>query len=156
MSDTTADHLTEASPKVNFYLLSSSEQTGFLHFVCRLTEKALQRNNYVYIYCPFPATAATLDSLLYSFRADSFLPHCQLAKPLSEEDYNKPEFPIYLGNEHNSVPAAWLVINLSDRVYASASHIIEIVPNDSSQKKSARQKFTRYRELGYELKTHNV
>lgn len=155
MSDTTAD-LTEASAKVNFYLLSSSDQTECLHFVCRLTEKALQRNNYLYIHCPVPATAATLDSLLYSFRADSFLPHRQLVKPLPEEDYTSPEFPIYLGNEQSSVPAAWLVINLSDRVYASASQIIEIVPNDDAQKKSARQKFTRYRELGYKLNTYNV
>lgn len=58
-----------------FYILNSQTIAARLHFVCRLCEKAMAARQHTAVLCADEAMAAQLNALLWSFRAESFIPH---------------------------------------------------------------------------------
>jgi DNA polymerase III subunit chi len=144
------------APAVDFYLLPSAKQTALLNFVCRLSEKALNRGANIYINCQQPALAEQLDELLYSFRPDSFLPHIRILSPPDTTTFTHTLFPVLIGGEQYQTPDNWFVINLADEYYPAASRVAEIVANEESARSQSRQKFTQYKQQGFELRTHKL
>src|SRR5690554_6973133 len=61
--------------RIDFYILNSPSPDARLQYACRLAHKAWQQSRHVYLHCADEAEASRLDDLLWSFRADSFLPH---------------------------------------------------------------------------------
>lgn len=74
-------------PEVWFYHLTQQPLTGVLP---SLLEKATQRGWRVVVETPSPDRVRALDDLLWSWSADSFLPHG------SERDGDAPDQPIWL------------------------------------------------------------
>ena len=144
------------APVIDFYLLPSADESGMLVFICKLAEKASHRGNYVFIHCPQPALANQLDECLYSFRPDSFLPHCQIKPPLHAATFNQPTHPLLISSAQHPLPARWLAINMHDHCYEGAERIAELVINDASAKTISRQKFSWYKQQGFELRTHKI
>ena len=61
--------------QVSFYTLSSADQESRRQFACRLAEKAIHLGHRVFIQVDSPEHARQIDSLLWQFKATSFLPH---------------------------------------------------------------------------------
>lgn len=139
--------------RVDFYLLSSSEQQAKMLLACRLLEKAYRHNHRVFVYCNNQQQAEALDELLWTFKDDSFIPH-----NLQGEG---PEPPPAVQIGHNQEPRGFndILLNLSDQVpafYQKFKRVMELVANDDAAKEQSRQHFREYRSKQCELHTHQI
>ena len=99
-------------------------------------------------------TLQKIDALLWTFRADSFVPHKVLG---SSPGALEP--PVTIGCD--SLPSAEydLLINLADTVpdgEASFPRIAEVVSSDDACRSLSRQRFIDYRGQGHTLDTHKL
>jgi DNA polymerase-3 subunit chi len=139
--------------RTDFYLLSTENLEERDHFACRLVEKAFLAQHTLYIATDTNEQASAFDQLLWTFRADSFIPHsltshCQSAKVT----------PILIGDAQTT-PSSEMWIHLSTQLppaQLQCQRLIEIIPKIPALQEMARQRFRHYRELGYTLQTHNV
>lgn len=101
------------------------------------------------IKCPDAATMNLLDKALWSYRADSFLPHG------TEKDTDPEKQPIYLTLSDENTNAADLLVlvngvsseNVSD--YNLCCEVFDGLEQDVVQKN--REKWMAYKNAGYEL-----
>lgn len=137
--------------KVDFYNLTDGELLARDHFACRLAEQAFRAGTRVYLHTRDAAHSAELDTLLWTFRDSSFVPHNLLG---SGSAVNTVE----IGHgeqcgDHNGV-----LINLSDSIPAFFSRfeeVKEILVDDEDHKARGREHWRFYRDHGYPLK-HNT
>lgn len=135
--------------RVDFYVLSHAGEISRWRFACRLADKAYKLDNSIYILAPDAAAAERLDELLWTWHDGSFLPH-ELAP-------GKSGAPVTIG----SVPAgpADLLINLSDDIPEGIDtfpRVAEIVTSDEETRRAGRMRFSRYRDEGHTLETHDL
>ena len=62
--------------QVDFYILGDNSRRNINQMVCRLCEKALSNKMQVFIYTRTEQQARELDEELWTFKSDSFIPHC--------------------------------------------------------------------------------
>ncbi|ENA36950.1 MULTISPECIES: DNA polymerase III subunit chi [Pseudomonas] len=137
--------------RVDFYVLPSDDPDARLTFACRLAEKAWRQQMQTYIHCADEAQRSQLDERLWDFRPDSFLPH-----DFAED---KPDSPVLLGIDTQQERTGELLINLDTRIpafFAGFSRIAELVIEEASIRKAARENFRFYRERGYALQDHRL
>lgn len=138
--------------KIDFYVLEDTSYQQALIKACQLIETAYGNGQTVYIHVPSQEEAARLDTFLWTFRDDSFIPH-QLH---DKTDTNPP--PVQIGHT-DSPPIADILINLSKdapTTYQKFPHLIEIVFSDPSVQQLARDRYRQYREQGCEITTHKI
>jgi DNA polymerase III subunit chi len=134
--------------KVDFYLLSGSAQALRLDYACRLAHKAWSKGHQVYLHCMDGAQATALDKLMWSFRADLFLPHGQ-----------GTDEQVTCGWGDDPGPHHDLLINLTDATpgfFSRFTRLAEIVIEEDSVRVPARERFRFYRERGYPLNSHSI
>lgn len=139
--------------QVDFYVLAAADENSRRQFACRLAEKAYRLEHSVRILAADRETAEQLDKLLWTWRAGSFVPHEVLERGAV------PQAPVTISYVDGEEAGSDLLINLSDAVPGAAGdfpRIAEIVTSDEAQRRLGRQRFTRYREQGYTLKTHKL
>ena len=136
---------------IDFYVLNSDQTQARLQFACRLAYKAWEQNRQVYLHCTNEAEAEQLDGLLWSFRADSFLPHA-----LHPE---QPNEAVVCGWGEDPTPHHDLLINLSNdtpEFFSRFNRLAEILVEHDPILTPARERFRFYRKRGYPLKTHQI
>ncbi|QJD60415.1 DNA polymerase III subunit chi [Pseudomonas sp. gcc21] len=137
--------------RIDFYLLSSDQPSARLEYACRLAHKAWGKGHKVYLHCASEEQAGELDALLWSFRADSFVPHGL------HSDY--PDEPVVCGYSEDPSPHHDLLINVTDATppfFSRFSRLAEIIVEDDSVRVPARDRFRFYRERGYPLNSHPI
>ena len=139
--------------QVDFYLIAGAQPRDRHRFVCRLSEKAYRQGHQIYIHTGSAEESQQLDDLLWTFSAESFVPHATLES--DEADLS----PILIG--HTTEPEAHhdTLINLTDQVPAAFSRfdrLVELVSQDEGQRTQARDRFKFYRERGYQPNTHDL
>lgn len=137
--------------RIDFYLLSEHDETARQFFACRLAEKAWQLNNRLLIHTADSTAGYAVDTMLWDFKAESFLPHATL--PASQQT------PIHIGWNDNTSPHHDLLINLSNTVpsfFSQFARVIEIVTQNEQQLATSRQRFRFYQERGYEIKINDM
>jgi len=140
--------------RVDFYLLSGSATSGREKLACRLTEKAWKLKHKIYLHSDSEAESRQLDKLLWSFRAESFVPHNLLE--------NAPETlaPVLLGNtEEPSLADHDILINLSTKVptfFSRFERLVEIINEDETIRNAGRDRYRFYQQRGYTLNTHKI
>jgi DNA polymerase-3 subunit chi len=140
--------------KVDFYILKSSGNSYRNRFACRLTEKAFRLNYSILIKTPNQKVSNEIDTLLWTFRHESFLPH-----EIADDNTSKTESPITVSHSKNNPIAADLLINLSEAIpkeHKKFSRIAEIVISDDEDIKKSRQRYIEYRETGHTIKHHKI
>ena len=140
--------------KVDFYILKSSGNSYRNHFACRLTEKAFRLNYSILIKTPNQKVSNEIDTLLWTFRHESFLPH-----EIVDDNTSKTESPITVSHSKKNPIAADLLINLSEAMpkeHKEFSRIAEIVISDDEAIKKSRQRYIEYRETGHTIKHHKI
>ncbi|HDZ55969.1 MAG TPA: DNA polymerase III subunit chi [Pseudomonas xinjiangensis] len=137
--------------RVDFYLLTSDQLNTRLDYACRLAHKAWAKGHRVYLHCSDAGQAEDLDRLLWSFKADSFLPHALHA--------DRPEEAVVCGAGIDPAPHHDLLINLANETptfFSRFSRLAEIVVEDDIVRVPARERFRFYRERGYPLNSHQI
>lgn len=136
---------------VMFYILED-EALSLSHYACLQAAHFYRQKQKVFIYTQDQHQAHTIDEQLWSFDADSFVPHNL-----------KGEGPHY----GSAVEISWqnptdrrpVLINLSQTVPNFANkfaHIVDFVPTDEVLKQQARDRFRTCRQLGFTVDTKKI
>jgi DNA polymerase III subunit chi len=150
--------------RVDFYVLKSSTAKQRWTFACRLTEKAYLRDLKVVLLSESDADAEALDELLWTFNERAFVPH-ELRKgapatggAASAAGAARPA-PVLLTQDPDSIEAADLLVNLSDRLPARLerfARIAEIMDGDAERRTKGRERFKAYRDMKLPVETHQL
>ncbi len=144
--------MSDAEPRIDFYVLAGAEDQHRLHFACRLIEKAYRLEHQVVALTQDAHAAASFDELLWTFRDGSFVPHELLGT-------DNPASPVCIGHLQEEAAGGDLLVNLSGEVPSSFEgfkRVAEIVGGSETEKQAGRQRFSFYRDNGYPPTTHNV
>ena len=123
------------SIQVDFYLLSEDNPDALLVLACRLLEKAYHQKLDAWVWCHNDTDAAALDSRLWTFKEESFVPHARYDEVLSEHT------PITIATDYPSHCTAPLLLNLSSKIVQpqpNLERILEIVPPTEIEKEQSR------------------
>ena len=139
--------------RIDFYVLKGKQEHDRQVFACRLAEKAYKLGNQVYIHTRSAEQQQQMNDILWSFRADSFVPHQII------DDNDTSHCPVLIG--HNVKPPRLmdLLINLDDEqpmFFSQFERLAEIIDDAETTKLAGRQRFQFYKQRGYELNTHQL
>ena len=139
---------------VLFHHFESIERKDFLIYVCKLIEKGYKQNiNPIFIKTDTQTQAEELDKLLWTFRQESYIPHT-----LVDQDSNNTQ-PVQIGWIDNEIEDAEAIINLSDGMPDISKHlkkIHEIIVNIDERKEKARERWKKYKSIGFNIKAYKV
>lgn len=136
--------------KVNFYLLKQHSPQSRIALVCRLCEQLQKQGRAVHILAEDEDAARELDTLLWQYTPESFLPHA-----LASESNSSGLTLCWPAME----PAEGTLLNLTDSIpahHASLQSIAEFVINDDAAKALGREKWNTYKQSGHELQHHQL
>ena len=141
--------------RVDFYILSEEGPDARLRYACRLAERAVEQGCHVYMQTAANSEMQRLDDMLWTFNDRSFLPH----EVFNGQPASHARVMIMLGTDAGPESHRQLLINLTDAMPADVKiheRIAEIVDVDPERKRSARERYKQYRELGCTLESHNI
>jgi len=136
---------------VGFYVVHTAAAGERLQVAARLTDKAFRQGHRIFINAADREQALELDTLLWSFRPSSFIPHGLLG-----EDHSAT-VAIGWGQEpddHND-----LLINLQLQVppfFSRFRRVAEVVTQEPASLQALRQSWRFYQERGYQLEKHDI
>ena len=139
--------------KASFYLLSQDKPLDQYLFACRLCEKILSQKLQAYIHMQTEKLAHYMDDLLWSYRPESFLPHCLIDADIDEEAR------IIIGYADNYQDKADVLINFGQVLPPDPENfqrIVEIISSEESSRALGRQRWQAYKEAGFDLEKHEV
>ena len=141
-------------PKVNFYILSSQSEQGRQAFACKLAEKAFRLGFKTTILTDTLEQAERLDRLLWTFRANSFVPH-----EIYQENKPHPANAVIISAQQ--APQGWqhTLINLSSHfpeMLEQSEQVFELLDNDESHKQAGRERYRQYQALKIDINTHKI
>ena len=124
---------------------------------CRLAAKAFSRNMLTHIHTPGGNEAAQVDTLLWTFRDGSFVPHCVADDPIAHDP--AAGMSVVIGHGHEPAERCELLINLAPdvpRFFSRVARVAEIIDADPERRAAGRDRFKFYRDRGYPVDTHNL
>lgn len=139
--------------RVDFYLLKDDKPNAMWLVACRLLEKAHASALRVFVCCKTKEDAVLLDSLLWTYKAESFIPHALYGEELASRS------PIEIGIEYREDCDAELILNLTPNLpifSKNLQRIMEIVPADDEAKEICREHYRAYRAQAFALHTHDI
>ncbi len=138
--------------QVDFYVLEGNQAKSRLRFACRLADKAYRLGHRVYIHTASPEQTRELDTLLWTFQQNSFVPHCTVQ--------DAGDTPSQVLISHDAEPdASQVLINLAADVplfFSRFERVAELVNADNTVRQQGRSRYGFYKERGYPLRTHEI
>ncbi len=131
--------------RVEFYVLPSTAAESRLRMACQLAGKAWKAGLPVFLRGADSMQCAELDRLLWSFRAESFIPH-----GLYEDDQ---QAPVVIGLDQQPSQTGGVLLNLHPQLsphLRQFSRVIEIVNQEPALLAQCRDNFRQYRQLGHD------
>ena len=146
--------------QIDFYIITGDSDVSRLRLACRITEKAVNHGQQVYLNSATEADARKLDELLWTFSQGSFIPH----RVVSETLEDTPDEPVLIGfqggADSEGASENWdFMINLATEVpehFSRYVRVAEVVDANPQRREEGRERYRFYRDRGYELKTHKV
>ncbi len=138
---------------IDFYILEKASFPQALLHACQLVNEAYAAQETLYIHTSTQTEAEHIDTLLWTYQDDSFIPH----KLYDPGDSTPP--PVQIGFDLTPLKPANILLNLTREIpafYSQYSRMIEIVFSDPLVQQLARDRFRQYRDLGHELTTHKI
>ena len=148
---------TSAPPCVDFYLLDSDDRAHTLQFACRLTEKAYGLGNSILLRADNIVEAETLDTLLWTFKQESFVPHELLIDSTVDPSTSNERVVISAAVEPEV--DAKVLINLANAMPSEPTHwsrIAEVINANKRIRQHARERYNQYRIHGMSMRTHHL
>lgn len=118
--------------------------------------RAFEQRQPVVIYVPHAETAESVDRLLWTRPALTFLPHCRTSDPLAAETL------VLIAQNLDAVPHSnygHCLLNLSDDLtpdFSKFKEVVEIVSASGPDRQPARDRFKFYREQGHSLENKAI
>ena len=135
--------------RIDFYQIESKEPP--LSFTCRLIERIYRLGHRIYVHTAGDEEARMLDDLLWTWRADRFIPHCLCTEP--------HDAPVRIGHDDEPSGEEHVLVNISGRVpdfFSRFERVAEVVPLDEGSRTSARANYKFYKDRGYPLDYHEM
>lgn len=133
--------------RIEFYVLSSATPGDRLRAACQLALKAWSAGFPVFLRGSDMAQCEELDTLLWQFKAERFVPH--------DLHRDAPLSPVTLGVDEVPSQEQGVLINLGSSLSPHVerfSRIIEIVNQEPALLEACRENFRSYRQRGYDPK----
>ncbi len=137
--------------RVDFYILSDG--TSIDRFACNIAAKAWSKGNRVHIHTQSEQMAENIDSLLWTYRDISFVPHEIFFGEVSQETL------VTIGFSEQYPESTQVIINLDNDIpdfVNNFDRIIEIAGGNESTKQLARQRYRKYKDDNYEIHDHKI
>ena len=116
-------------------------------------EKAYKLGKQIYIHTESAEQMQQMDDLLWKFREGSFIPH-------HDQDHTpRIKTPVTIGYSKDIDLEADVLVNLGQDIpsfFSQFERVAELVNEDPDFKSQARDRYTFYRDRGYELNTHKL
>jgi len=139
--------------RIDYYILSTQSTKERLLLACRIVEKAFKKGHQVYVHAEDEQTATQMDRALWSFRADSFIPHNRLG-----ENSEAPA-AVEVGSEQQPERHHDVLINLSNKIpdfFSRFNRVAEIVSQQPEILEASRINYGFYRDRGYPMHNHDL
>ena len=139
--------------RISFYVLKGQQENERQVFACRLAEKAYKLGKHVYIHTQNSQQSEIINQTLWSFRADSFVPH-QL-----NDGQESDGCPVLIGHDGKPPRLMDLLINLDATqplFFSQFERMAELINDDEDIKLAGRERFQFYRQRGYDLETFRI
>ena len=138
--------------QVDFYLLTTSDRESTWKFAARLIEKIYRLKHRIQIQLT-PAELELFNQHLWSYRAESFLPH-----DIANAD--NANLPVLLHTQDTLLPNHEILVNFSEQIIENPpqtlKRIVEIVSQNEQDLTQSRQRYRAYQTKGFKLKIHHV
>ena len=131
--------------KVDFYTGVDDK----LRTACQLCHKAMQNGLRVLLHTPDEDTAKTLDKLLWQYPVTAFMPHCR------NDESTTTEMPVVVDHRGEIFPHNEVLISLHTLClpfFSRFERVLEIVSQDTDDARLGRERFSFYRDRGYEMR----
>lgn len=139
--------------KANFYLLKQDSEQARRLLACRLAEQQLKQGQRICILTDSAEAAQELDQLLWSYSAESFVPHARV------DAAEAAAVPVTIGVGSEAPAGTTCILNLGSEAplnQPTLTAIAEFVLNDAESKARSRARWNLYKQLGYELQHHQL
>lgn len=139
--------------RIDFYVLKNQDSSAWEQFACRLTHKAYQLGHRICLLALDKNQAKRLDQLLWTFNANSFIPHAL------EGEQSSSNAPIVISSQSCNEKTRDILITLGEaqeNLVTEFERVAEVVGGPEDGRKKARERYRFYREKGYDLQTHDV
>ncbi|MBI2276868.1 MAG: DNA polymerase III subunit chi [Dechloromonas sp.] len=116
---------------------------------CALLGGAYAKKKAMLVFAPDSAIASSLDRMLWTHSALSFVPHCRGDSPLAAET------PILITDTLDSIPQDERLMNLSQAIppgFSRFQSLIEVVGQEEEERSAARERVKFYKDRGYEVR----
>jgi DNA polymerase III subunit chi len=140
--------------RVDFYVLSGTEERPRLKLGCRIAEQAYLAGQRVFVWLDEPQGLARFDDLLWTFADRSFVPHEVYLEPQQWQ-----ETPVLLGCGAQPAQPYDLLVNLGSAIPETAAHaarVAELVDADEQRRRAGRERFRQWRDRGVAPETRNI
>lgn len=124
-----------------------------LQVACRLAAKALKQGSRMLIYAPDAQVAGRLDTLMWTWPATGFVPHCLAQAPLAAET------PVLIASGEETPAGCELLLNLGAECpphFERFARLLEVVSLNDEEKASGRSRYRFYKERGYPIASHDL
>ena len=124
-----------------------------LQVACRLAGKAFKQGGRMLIYAPDHDVARRLDSLMWTWPAIGFTPHCMAHAPLAAET------PVLIATGEDTPPDCELLLNLGAECpphFERFERLLEVVPTDEAGRQEGRERYRFYQARGYRIASHDL
>ena len=127
-----------------------------LAYACRLLRKAVGSGARLVVTAE-EAALRDLDTLLWTFSALEFIPHCHIDSALAQRQAS----PVVLSPDarHSDLPHHEVLLNLGSSLpqgFEQFARVIDVVSLDEEDRQQARQRWRRYTELGHAITRHDL
>ena len=116
---------------------------------CALLSGAYAKKKPMLVFAPEKEIANSVDRMLWTQPALSFVPHCRADSPLAAET------PILITNSLETLPQDERLMNLSQIVppgFSRFQSLIEVVGQADDERAAARDRVKFYKDRGYEVR----
>ncbi|PKO36617.1 MAG: DNA polymerase III subunit chi [Betaproteobacteria bacterium HGW-Betaproteobacteria-6] len=116
---------------------------------CALLSGAYAKKKPMLVYAVDNSVASSVDRMLWTHSALSFVPHCRADSPLASET------PILITDKLDSIPQDQRLMNLSQEIppgFSRFESLIEVVGQEESDRTAARDRVKFYKDRGYEVR----
>lgn len=131
--------------KIDFYLATAGDFRACHPLCYQLVNNSYANRNDIQILFNQLEDAQWYDRFFWTHRADDFLPH------LIDQNKNR----ITIEHLNNPNPSTQLNMQVGDStLLSSIHHLIQIVPNNESDKQQARELYKTFQQLGHTITVH--
>lgn len=115
----------------------------------RVTRWRYAKKKPMLVFAPEKDVASSVDRMLWTQSALSFIPHCRADSPLAAET------PILITDSLDTIPQDDRLMNLSRDIppgFSRFQSLIEVVGQADDEREAARERVRFYKDRGYEVR----